>query len=134
MNQFQGSGNLGAQPELRYVGQDSKAVCDLRVYFPNYKLVDDKYEEAGGFWMRCTVWGRLAELAAKHLKKGVKVHVGGRVIQQTFTDKDQQERAEMRLQVDSLSIDLGRIDAITYTPPKGRADADSDAEQVEVPA
>jgi len=95
MNQCTITGNLGADPELRTVGQDN-SVCELRV------AVNDRVKKRGEWqaqttWFRCTVWGKTAENCAKYLSKGRKVLVTGRVQMSEWTDKEGAQRSTLEL-------------------------------------
>jgi single-strand DNA-binding protein len=78
-------GNLGADPELRHVGD--RAVCDLSV------ATNEAWKDAAGVlqkrteWHRVTVWGKDAENCAKYLAKGATVYVEGRLQTRSY-EKD----------------------------------------------
>jgi single-strand DNA-binding protein len=71
-------GNLGGDPELRYIpnGQD---VCKFIVaYNREYKTADgQKAKETT--WFRVSVWGKQAESTAQYLHKGSRVLIEGRL-------------------------------------------------------
>lgn len=70
------SGNLGQDPEMRYL-PDGTAVTNLSV------AVNDNYTAANGekverhAWFRVSVWGKQAEAANQYLEKGRAVLVEG---------------------------------------------------------
>jgi single-strand DNA-binding protein len=64
------SGRLGADPEIRTVG-DGKQVASFTLAVTRSKTETD--------WFKCTAWNNLAELAEKYLKKGNAVAVVGSV-------------------------------------------------------
>ena len=78
-NRFQGTGNLGAKPELKHVDRDGEtlAVVDLRIYFdrPVRTEGEDSFEDRGGFWITASIWGQRAERAAAVFDKGMRVGV-----------------------------------------------------------
>ena len=95
MNQCTITGNLGADPELRTVGQDMN-VCELRV------AVNDRVKKRGEWtdqttWFRCVVWGKTAENCAKYLSKGRKVLVTGRVQLDEWEGQDGSKRSTLEL-------------------------------------
>lgn len=119
-NRFIGRGNLGAAPELKYVTVDGeqRAVVALRVYFD--RLVpngDEGFTDKGGFWLNVNLWGARAETVAKLLPKGARVRVEGTLVQDTWDDKATGEPlSRIEIQADSVDLDLGRVEAITFRP------------------
>lgn len=127
-NEFTGDGNLGEAPVLKTVpvGNEKQQVCELRIFFDRYKQVgEDKFEQKGGFWMTCSIWGNRAELAAKHLIKGARVHAKGSLEQESWADKESGEvREALRLRLDDIYVSLLRIENVTFKEKKGeRAEA-----------
>jgi len=127
-NRFQGTGNIGTQPELKHVDQngDSLSVLGLRIYFdrrvPSEK--DDTFEDRGGFWITASFWGPRAERAAAILQKGMRVFASGTLITDTWLDPDSTEaRTEMRLRLDYLALDLSRVKAVEMEVKKTPAEA-----------
>lgn len=125
-NVYQGTGNLGDNPSLKTVsvkGEDRK-VASFRVYFDEYKPDQDTGEikQSGGFWMTVDAWGRQAEQAAEHLRKGCRVNVVGRIVEDGWTDKDSgEERSAHRLVADGIFLALSRIESVKFRPPRGEA-------------
>ena len=70
-NQFQGIGNLAADPESKYTASGKQVVnftvcCD-------YGYGDKKKTE----YVRCFAWEKLAEIIAEYCQKGSKVFIQG---------------------------------------------------------
>ena len=78
-------GNLGQDPETRYT-QDGKAVCNFSLATNRKDKEKDKVE-----WHKIVVFGKLAEICEKYLKKGKLVYVEGRLETQKWQDKDGHE-------------------------------------------
>jgi|SRR6266568_482257 len=85
------SGNLTADPELRYTPQ-GQAVATLTV------ASSTRYQDRSGQWrngdtvfLRCVAWRELAEHIADSLTRGTRVLVTGRLRQRTY-DTPQGER------------------------------------------
>ena len=116
-NRFEGRGNLGAQPVLKYVEIDGepRAVTEMRIYFD--RSVPDGnggFTDRGGFWLDVNIWGPRAEPAAVLLPRGARVHVTGTLIRDTWPDRDTgEERERMKLVADYVSLDLSRVDVVT---------------------
>lgn len=80
-------GRLGQNPEFRELVSGRKLTKFSIAINESYKnhsgerVVDTQ-------WHNITAWGRQAELAAKLLKKGSELVLEGRLINNTYTDKD----------------------------------------------
>jgi len=96
-------------------GEDRK-VAELRVFFDEYKPDGQGgFEQSGGFWMNVSVWDRRAEDVTQHLRKGARVHVSGRLVEQEWTAKDSgEERKAMHLNADEVFLSLSRLDEVKF--------------------
>ena len=78
VNKFIGIGNLGKDPEMRFM-PDGKAVCNFSI------AISEKYKDKSGEskevteWINVALFGKLAEIAGEYLKKGSKVYVEGKM-------------------------------------------------------
>lgn len=134
-NTFTGTGNLGAVPSLRNVdvqaeggGKEKRAVCDLRVYIDR-RIPDGKGEfvDRGGFWLTASLWGPRAEAAAKLLSKGARVTVSGTLYLHTWKDKESgEDRTDLRLDADDVTLNLLRIDSVEFQPARGASNGGSE--------
>ncbi len=71
-------GNLGADPELKYM-PNGDAVLNLGVATSiSWKDKNSGESRSETEWHRCVFFRKLAENAAKYLKKGAKVYIVGR--------------------------------------------------------
>ena len=122
-NEFCGTGNIGDAPTLKTVSASGKEmkVAELRVFFDDYKpSVDGSFEQTGGFWLTVSVWGdRLAESVSRHLRKGVRVHVTGRLTESAWSSQETgEERRAMQLNADNVYLSLGRIEDVRFIPKR----------------
>jgi single-strand DNA-binding protein len=93
-------GNLGRDPEVRRTG-DSRAVANLSVATSeNWKDKNTGERQEKTEWHRVVLWGPVAEVAEKYLKKGDSVYVEGRIETRKWTDKEGQERYTTEVVVD----------------------------------
>ena len=73
-------GNLGRDPEIRYLPNSGAAVTNFSV------ATNRTYTNANGeriqetVWFRVSAWGKLAETTNQYLRKGSKVLVEGRMV------------------------------------------------------
>lgn len=80
-------GNLGADPELKYL-PSGQAVCEMRVATTlEYKDKSDQKQERTE-WHKVVMWGKTAENAAKHLHKGQQVYIDGRLQTRSWDSPD----------------------------------------------
>lgn len=103
-NQITITGNLAADPELRFTsGGDAVAnftVCDTPRKFDKQR---NEWVDAGEtLFMRCSLWREDAELAAETLRRGQKVTVTGRLKQRSY-EKDGQQRTVVECDADSVA-------------------------------
>ena len=95
-------GNLGADPELRYMpGGD--AVLNISVATTESwkdKKPGDKASETE--WHRCIIFRNQAENAAKYLAKGSKVWIQGRNRTRKWNDKNGQDRYTTEIMVNEI--------------------------------
>ena len=84
-------GNLGRDPELRYI-QSGQAVANFSL------ATSDRWRDKEGNnqerteWHRIVVWGKSAENCAQYLQKGRSVYIEGRLQTREWEDKDGNKR------------------------------------------
>lgn len=78
MNRFEIIGNLGRDPELRYM-PSGEAVATLNVGTTHYYKDQAGERQEKTTWLRVSLFGKQAENADKYLSKGSKVFVSGRI-------------------------------------------------------
>jgi single-strand DNA-binding protein len=84
-------GNLGADPELRYISSGN-AVCNLRIAVTERVKDGDNGWKDRTEWVSVAVFGKTAENAGEYLKKGRQVYVEGRLQTREYKDKDGNDR------------------------------------------
>ena len=85
-------GNLGRDPELRYLSDGQTAVTTLNVATTRrVKQQDDKYREETE-WHHVILFRRQAGIAKDYLHKGSAVYVEGRIQTRKWQDKDGVDR------------------------------------------
>jgi single-strand DNA-binding protein len=93
-------GNLGRDPEVRRTG-DGRAVANLSVATSeNWKDKNTGERQEKTEWHRVVLWGPVAEVAEKYLKKGDSIYVEGRIETRKWTDKEGQERYTTEVVID----------------------------------
>ncbi len=84
-------GNLGADPELKYV-QDGTPVASFNVATSERWKGQDGQMKEQTEWHRVVVWRRLAETCNEYLRKGSKVYIEGKLQTRKWQDKDGHDR------------------------------------------
>jgi single-strand DNA-binding protein len=101
-------GNLGADPEVRYL-PSGDAVTSIRIATTEAwkdKSSGEKKEETE--WHRIAFFGKLAEIAGEYLKKGSQVYVEGRIKTRKWQDKEGQDRYTTEVVADRMQLLGGR--------------------------
>ena len=85
-------GNLGADPETRYMPSGS-AVTNLSVATSEtWKDKQSGEQKERTEWHKVVFFDRLAEVAAEYLRKGSQVYVEGKIQTRKWQDKDGNDR------------------------------------------
>ncbi len=96
-------GNLGADPEVRYL-PSGDAVTNIRI------ATTDTWKDKSGEkqehteWHRIAFFGKLAEVAGEYLKKGSPVYVEGRIRTRKWQDKEGQDRYSTEIVADRMQL------------------------------
>ncbi len=127
-------GNLGADPEVRYMpGGD--AVANLRIATTDSwkdRQTGEKQERTE--WHRVTLYRQLAEIAQEYLRKGARVYIEGRLQTRKWQDKDGQDRYTTEIvandmqMLDSRSGGAGGAGDMEAAPRPRRAAAEPAAQ------
>lgn len=88
-NKWIGMGNLGADPELKMTA-GGQAVLKLRIACTENFVDKNQTRQERTEWVRVTVFGKRGEGLAKHLAKGDRILVEGR-LQTSSYEKDGQK-------------------------------------------
>ena len=101
-------GNLGADPEVRYM-PNGDAVANIRLATTESwkdKASGEKKELTE--WHRVVFYRKLAEIVGQYLKKGSALYVEGRIRTRKWTDKEGQERYTTEIEANEMQMLGGR--------------------------
>ena len=85
-------GNLGQNPELRYLPNGS-AVANLNIATSDtWKDKQTGEQKERTEWHRVVIFGKLAEIAGQYLKKGSQVYIEGSLQTRKWQDQSGQDR------------------------------------------
>lgn len=111
LNKAQIIGNLGQDPEVRYL-DNGTAVANFSVATSEtWKDKNNGEKVTNTEWHRVTLWRGLAEVAEKYLKKGQKVYISGKIKTRKWEDKDGIERTTTEIIGDDLIMLGERTDS-----------------------
>jgi single-strand DNA-binding protein len=101
-----GVGRLTADPELRFT-PSGKAVANVSLAFNSRRLnpQTQQWEDGDTFFIRGSVWERLAENATETLAKGMEVLVTGEIRTESW-EKDGQKHERPALLIRSIAPNL----------------------------
>ncbi len=109
VNKWHGIGNLGKDPEMRFM-PDGKAVANISI------AITEKYKDKNGEpkevteWVNVAFFGKLAEIVGQYLHKGSQVYVEGKLRTEKY-QKDGQDRYITKIIGESMQMVGGKSDA-----------------------
>lgn len=95
-------GNVTRDIELRHVGQNQTAVCDIGLAVNDRVKRGDQWVEEACF-LDVTCWGRTAEVAAEYLAKGSSVLIEGKLKTESW-EKDGRKQSKLKVVADSMQM------------------------------
>lgn len=105
-NSVQLIGNLGMDPEVKEVSNGSKmARFSLATSETYHKQNGEKVTDTQ--WHNLIIWGKLADVAEKYLKKGKQIAVEGKLETTSYDDKNGNRRYYTQIKVNDLVL-LGK--------------------------
>jgi single-strand DNA-binding protein len=119
-------GNLGRNPELRYIPQTERAVANFSLatnekYFnPNTNESDIRAE-----WHRIVAWGKLAEFCEKYLTQGKQVLIEGKLRTRSWQDKDGNKKFTTEVHAQNIVL-LGKKGDTSEERPYSSTDPPSE--------
>jgi single-strand DNA-binding protein len=131
VNKWHGIGNLGKDPEMRFM-PDGKAVANISI------AITEKYKDKSGEqkevteWVNVAFFGKLAEIVGQYLHKGSQVYVEGKLRTEKY-QKDGQDRYITKIIGESMQMVGGKAEGKpkdlakpSEPTPAGLADIDED--------
>ncbi len=96
-------GRLGRDPETRYTSS-GQAVCNFSM------ATDESFRDRSGErqkrteWHKIVVWGKLAEICQKYLKKGSQIYLEGRIQTRQWDDKEGNKRTSLEIVASAMQM------------------------------
>ncbi|NNH73798.1 single-stranded DNA-binding protein [Nocardia uniformis] len=100
-------GNLTADPEHKLL-PSGQTVANLTVAQNSrvYDRASNEWRDGAAVFMRCSVWGDMADHVAASLAKGMRVIVTGRMRQRSYEDRNGVTQWITELMVDDIAVSL----------------------------
>lgn len=102
-NKVQLIGHLGAAPEIK-IFESEKKLANISI------AVNDRYKNAKGEWVDETqwfnlvAWSKLADYAEQYLFKGAEIAIEGRIVNKSYTDKNEIKRAATEIVISEILL------------------------------
>ena len=105
MNKVMLIGNVGVEPEVRYVDQDvAVARVRLATTESGYTLQNGTQVPDRTDWHTVLLWRKLAEIVEKYVHKGDKLYIEGRIRYTTWDDKQGQRHNATEIWADNMEL------------------------------
>ena len=105
MNKVMLIGNVGADPEVRYVEQGvAVARLSLATTERGYTLQNGTQVPDHTDWHNVIFWRRLAEIVEQYVHKGDKLYVEGRLRYSSYDDRHGQRRFKTEIWADNIEL------------------------------
>lgn len=127
MQLFIAIGNLGADPELKYLPAGTP-VCNFSIATTEVWKDKAGTKQEKTEWHRCTAWRELAETCSKYLSKGRSVYIEGRLETRTY-DKEGQKHYATGVTVHKVVFLGGKTGDRTERGPDGPEPVDRGGQQ-----
>ena len=105
MNKVMLIGNVGKDPEVRYVDQGvAVARLSLATTERGYTLQNGTQVPDHTDWHNVILWRRLAEIVEKYVHKGDKLYIEERIRYTSYDDKQGQRRYATEIWADNMEL------------------------------
>lgn len=104
LNRIELIGHLGRDPETRVLPDGAQVVTMTVATTEKWKDKTSGERQEATEWHRCQVWGPLAGVAERYLRKGSLVYLSGSLRTRTWTDRENVERRITEIRVDELRM------------------------------
>ena len=102
-------GNLTRDPQIRYTPKGTR-VADIGLAVNRVLKTEEGQRREEVTYVDVVLWGRVAEIAHKYLKKGRPVFIEGRIQLDAWDDKQTgQKRSRLRVAGESLQLRWSRV-------------------------
>lgn len=104
LNMVQLIGNVGADPELRYIPNGTATTTISVATTEKWKDRESGESQERTEWHRIVFFGKLAEIVGEYVRKGSSLYVQGHLRTRKWTDKEQVERYTTEIVADEMKM------------------------------
>lgn len=97
-------GNLGKDPEVRYIDEQTAVARFPMATSESYKDRQTGERKSITDWHNIVMWRGLAQVAEKYLKKGNKVYIEGKLKTRSWDDKEGNTRYTTEVVADNMTM------------------------------
>jgi single-strand DNA-binding protein len=120
-------GNLGADPEVRYMPSGG-AVANVRIATTEtWKDRQTGESQERTEWHRVVLYGRLGDVAKEYLRKGSRVYVEGRIQTRKWQGQDGQDRYTTEIVANDMQMLDRREGSAPWAGPEPPGDEPADS-------
>ena len=119
------TGNLGRDPEIRYLETNNQMVCKFTIAARQPKV---RGEDQPALWFTVEVWGQPGQWIADNMRKGDSALVTGELCLRQWTNRETGQPAE------ALTIRYARVEKLSQREPGPPAQGGSFAASAPAPA
>jgi len=95
-------GRLGKDPEVKTFGDKKKAAFSIATSDSYKNQKGEKVEDTQ--WHNLVIWGKLADVAGKYLKKGSEVAIEGKLVHRVYETDKGEKRYITEISVNELEM------------------------------
>jgi len=104
VNKVIGIGNLGGDPEIRYL-PSGQAVCNFSIAVSeSWKDKQSGEQKERTEWMSIEVWGKTAEACNEYLRKGSQCYVEGKLQTDSWVDDAGVKKYRTKIRADNVQF------------------------------
>jgi single-strand DNA-binding protein len=119
-------GNLGADPEVKYIQDDTPVANFSIATHENFKDRNGEKKEITE-WHSIVAWRGLAKVIESYVKKGDRVYIEGKIRTRSWDDKDGNKRYKTEVLADNLIMLGGGKGGNNESAPKMESASSDDA-------
>lgn len=97
-------GNVGRDPEIRYVEGRTVASFTLATNEPSYTTPEGITVAERTEWHNIVVWDHAAEIAERYVRRGTRLFVEGKIRTRTWQDRNTIKRTVTEIVADNFEI------------------------------
>ena len=91
-------GRLGKDPELRTT-QKGQEITSFSLAINVFAKGEEQT-----VWLKCSLWGKRGETLRNYCQKGSQITISGKLFQDTWTNKDNEEVVDLAVDVQDFSL------------------------------